>query len=159
MVNFSDVDGFEITNIKELNSFITGGKAEFTIFQKPNKQAKYKIIKSQNREGFYFVHAELSDKQNIDKESVSNGKNLVYQGYLYTSDNIKFRFSPGNKGVSNYNKQSVYALLWVLEHSKSNKFPDAVHIYHHGKCSRCGKKLTDADSLARGLGPTCFKYS
>lgn len=26
-----------------------------------------------------------------------------------------------------------------------------------GKCKLCGKKLTDADSVARGYGPECYK--
>ena len=31
-------------------------------------------------------------------------------------------------------------------------------VYHVGKCGRCGKKLTDPESILTGLGPSCSKY-
>lgn len=121
-------------NYKE---FILGGKAEFTIFQEPNIQVKYRVYANDNKT-CWFVYTEPNDS-----------KDTVYQGYLKRD----LSFNVGARGMQNYNQVAVNALLWVLKH-KGN-MPDKVHIYHHGKCSVCGRKLKDAESLKYGIGPTC----
>jgi hypothetical protein len=145
----------EIT--ESAKEFILGGRAEFTILQDKTEktkemQYKYKVTipKDQTPETakVYYISAELSSP----KDSVeTDGKNLCYQGYL-TKD---LQFKVGAKGVSDYNQKAIQGLIWVLNHS--DNLPSAVHIYHHGKCSVCGKKLTDARSLNCGIGPTCRK--
>ena len=69
--------------------------------------------------------------------------------------NFGSNFNIGAKGVEDYNQKSINGLIWVLKNS--DNIPSAVHIYHHGKCSVCGRKLTDAKSLRCGVGPTCRK--
>ena len=78
----------------------------------------------------------------------------IFSLYPNTSSDL-YNFRIGKKGITDYNKQAVNALLWVLRYSEN--IPPVVHIYHHGKCSVCGRKLTDAMSLRCGIGPTCRK--
>lgn len=146
---------YEITeNIKE---FILGGKADFTILQEgtdktKEQQYKYRITipkdSEQSNTQVWYVSTEL-DETNSGVEL--DGKNLKYQGYLKRD----LSFNIGAKGVADYNQKSINGLVWVLKHS--NNLPSIVHIYHHGKCSVCGRKLTDAKSLRCGVGPTCRK--
>lgn len=146
---------YEITeNIKE---FILGGKADFTILQEgtdktKEQQYKYRITIPKDSEPsttqVWYVSAEL-DTTNSGVEK--DGKNLKYQGYLKRD----LSFNIGTKGIEDYNQKSINGLIWVLKHS--NNLPSVVHIYHHGKCSVCGRKLTDAKSLRCGVGPTCRK--
>lgn len=143
----------EITcNVKD---FILGGNANFTIFQEKTEkrgeiQVKYHVKSNDNRT-CYFISTELvSQPCSID---FKDGRNLLYQGYITSNDLYNFRV--GKKGITDYNKQAVNALLWVLKYSEN--IPPVVHIYHHGKCSVCGRKLTDAMSLRCGIGPTCRK--
>lgn len=146
---------YEITeNIKE---FILGGNSSFTILQEATNgtsemQYKYKITTPKGTTMLdtpvWYVKAELSQRNvGVNEE----GKNLLYQGYLKRD----LSFNVGAKGVQDYNQKSINGLIWVLRHSEN--LPSAVHIYHHGKCSVCGKGLTDAKSLRCGVGPTCRK--
>ena len=149
------LNSYEITeNIKE---FILGGKADFTILQEgtdktKEQQYKYRITIPKDSEPsntqVWYVSAEL-DETNSGVEL--DGKNLKYQGYLKRD----LSFNIGARGIEDYNQKSINGLVWVLKHS--NNLPSVVHIYHHGKCSVCERKLTDAKSLRCGVGPTCRK--
>lgn len=35
------------------------------------------------------------------------------------------------------------------------EMPDVMEVWHDGRCSACGRKLTVPESIARGLGPEC----
>lgn len=133
-----------------VKDFILGGNSSFTIFQEPNIQAKYSV-KANDSKTCWFVSTELKNVSALTDDAFISGTNLVYQGYLKTD----LTFNVGKKGVSDYNEKSINALLWVLRHASN--LPPNVHIYHHGKCSVCGRKLTDAMSLRCGIGPTCLK--
>ena len=53
---------------------------------------------------------------------------------------------------------SAVAIAWVLskvEEGKFNLLDEKVEVMHTGCCLRCGRTLTDAQSIERGLGPTC----
>jgi hypothetical protein len=51
------------------------------------------------------------------------------------------------------------AISWVLRNIKNNNWKalEEVEIYHLGKCLKCGRTLTDAISIERGLGSKCVK--
>ncbi len=34
--------------------------------------------------------------------------------------------------------------------------PEQLEVWHEGCCGKCGRKLTDAESIARGIGPECY---
>lgn len=122
-------------------AFILGGNASFTIVQdKGNIQAKYNVRKSKDS-NLYFIST-----------STDNGK-MEYQGYITRND--LYHIKAGNKGKANEerNSKNIKALLWVMWHA--NDLPKSVHVLHHGRCSVCGRKLTDAISLSYGIGPTC----
>lgn len=149
------LNNYEIT--EDIKEFILGGKADFTILQEstertPEQQYKYRVTIPKDTEPsttpVWYVSAEL-DSSNSGVEI--DGKNLKYQGYLKRD----LSFNIGAKGIEDYNQKSINGLIWVLRHASN--LPSAVHIYHHGKCSVCGRKLTDAKSLKCGVGPTCRK--
>lgn len=137
--------------VSNVNQFILGGDAQFTLYQEamPGKKAvtvKYRV-KRNDTGSCWFVYTELSDTSDM----LSNGRKLVYQGYLKRD----LQFYTGQKGRSDYNTVAVKGLLWLLHHT--GNLPSTVHLYHHGRCSVCGRKLTDPESLRTGLGPTCRK--
>lgn len=143
------MDNYEV--IEGIKEFILGGDAHFTILQdatdnKPKCQMKYRV-KNNGNSTCWFVSTELAE----DNDLYTDGKNLVYQGYLKRD----LSFNVGAKGVEDFNKRAISGLIWVLNHA--DNLPSVVHVYHHGRCSKCGRKLTDADSLRCGLGPTCRK--
>ena len=53
------------------------------------------------------------------------------------------------------------AVSWFLRQMFSNNFDNlnqSVDIFHLGKCLKCGKTLTDANSIEVGFGPVCRNF-
>lgn len=120
--------------------FILGGKSEFWLSN----------VKSGNK-----FHFKISTKDsNISFIRVVKGSEDVYAGFIRKVNSL-FAFSSGNKGVMSVNDMEVKALLYVL--NNASKLPNYIEIIHMGKCSACGRKLTDIQSIRRGLGPECAK--
>ena len=89
----------------------------------------------------------------------SNGT-FVYAGVLFFDNKTKqFKFGKGARGNLNYNDVRVKSILYVLNRLYKGETSVNVEIYHVGKCGRCGKRLTDPESIERGLGPMCAKAS
>lgn len=138
---------------EEILNFVLGGKAEFSIIQDETSTTKkvvmpYSVTKSDNNPKVYFVYTECS-----------NSNVMKYHGYLLrTRDGIKFKRGSAKISNEDFNTRAIKGLLWVinsLEHRGS--IPRSVHVMHHGRCSRCGRRLKDEESLRYGLGPECRK--
>lgn len=124
-------------------SYLFGGNAEFNLVQDGSMSVRYRIKANDNRTCF-FVYTESTKT-----------KKLVYHGHI-VSRNLTYH--RGNKiSDDEYNKVAIKALGWLLNHH--NCLPNVVHVVHNGRCSRCGRKLTDPESLRTGIGPTCRKKS
>lgn len=121
--------------------FILGGKSDFTIFQEPDIQVKYRIVSSDNG-NVWFIYTQTK-----------GSKKVSYQGYFTKS--VPYTFKESKNTIEEVNTRAIKGLMWVLNHA--NSLPSTVHVLHHGKCSICGRQLKDADSLASGLGPVCRK--
>ena len=132
-----------------VNKFIFGGKAEFTILQevvngKKEVSVRYKVSQSKDNKNLYFVSTQPLGSTEI-----------VYHGYIYMGNYYKAKSLKFNPAL--YNESAIKALLWVL--SRGDNLPKIVHVVHHGKCSRCGRSLKDIESLRCGMGPECRKRS
>lgn len=124
-----------------IKDFLLGGKAEFTLVQEGEKEVsmKYRLVGNDNKSCF-FVYSEGN----------ATAK-LLYQGYI-TVRKMEFHRAK-NIADSDYNEKAIKALNWLFAHC--NNLPSVVHVIHHGKCARCGRKLTDLESIQTGLGPIC----
>lgn len=127
-----------------IESFILGGKAEFTILQDTNNvQARYRVVKSKDSK-LWFIYS-----------TGENQTSLSYQGFITKGDLSYSSMRYGKNSPRNLNEKSNKALLWVLRHAVKNTLPDSMHVIHHGKCSVCGRPLKDTISLMYGVGPVC----
>lgn len=132
-----------MNEVKEnIMEYLLGGKAEFTLAQDESGLSKpiqvcYRVV-ANDTHSCYFIY-------------VRNGKEYKYQGYFCVKDKVVRK---GKKLEDNeVDIAALKALAWVISHAE--RLPNLVHIYHNGRCSRCGRKLTDAESLRVGLGPSC----
>lgn len=50
---------------------------------------------------------------------------------------------------------SARAFAWAWPRLAAGALPDALEVWHEGRCGRCGRALTVPESIARGLGPEC----
>ena len=126
---------------ENIMEYILGGKSEFTLVQEMEGrspiQSKYRVT-ANDTGNLYFI-------------CIWDGKKYQYQGYFALRDRVIKKAK--NLSDAEVDVVSLKALAWVFFHV--DRLPECVHIYHNGKCSRCGRKLTDAESLRTGLGPTC----
>lgn len=122
--------------------FLLGGNCECVIKNVDTGNSfTFKIRRMKDGENAFFIHV---------KESHS----YVYAGVLSLKGS-RFYFNTGKKGKLSEGDTSIKALLYVLNHA--NKLPPKVQVWHTGRCSRCGRKLEDPESIMRGMGPECFK--
>jgi hypothetical protein len=47
------------------------------------------------------------------------------------------------------------AFAWAWRKLLQGTMPEALEIWHEGRCGRCGRKLTVPQSIAQGFGPEC----
>jgi hypothetical protein len=50
---------------------------------------------------------------------------------------------------------SVKAFEWVWRRLAGGQATAGVEIWHEGRCGKCGRRLTDPESISTGLGPVC----
>jgi hypothetical protein len=115
--------------------------ADFTIKSlKTGKDYTYAISRSVFKGKWYtHVKVEKSYQEFIRLGTYFNGK-ITQKGKLVDSP-------------------SAIAIAFVLHKVEEGKiaFLDAnVEVMHTGNCLRCGRTLTDAQSIERGLGPVCI---
>lgn len=121
-----------------------------------------------------------SDKNNSGAEftlvSKTTGKDFTFKidrkafnGRMFTfvkveKNYLEFYYLGSYYNGSLWNKKtkveslSAKAISWVLSNVEKQKFEmldNNVEILHLGKCLRCGRTLTDQESIQIGLGPVC----
>ena len=140
MDNKHQIDSSVILDILKTETNGKGG--EFTIKSiKTNKEYTYKINRTLFLNKWYshiFVETNYLDYTYLG--SYSNG--------VIT-----------NKKIINISPSAI-AIAYIfncLEKGLFDYVNKRVEVYHLGKCIKCGKKLTDSNSIKIGLGPTCGK--
>ena len=131
-----------IVSSEYMLEFLLGGRCECAIQNiKTGNRYLYKIQRNKQNEEMYFVKS-------------MTGVGDIYAGFIIYKEG-KATYTKGTKGNLTEEDIRIKALLYVLEHH--NNLPPFVIVHHFGKCGRCGRKLTDLDSVRRGLGPECAK--
>lgn len=129
------------TEVTTSRRFILGGKSEFTIENlRTGTYYKYKVVKSKDNENLFFVRV-----------MGENGK-WFYAGYL----NLQYGwYRQGQNGKLGPDTPQIRGLLYALRREEGLSRP--MILMHHGRCACCGHKLNDPISVARGIGPDCWK--
>lgn len=119
--------------------FMTAGKAVLTLrSEKTGARFTYRVRKAKDG-GAYFV-------------SYREGPSYEYMGMIkndfltttskstVTPDSVEFR-----------------AFHFAWNNLVAGKIGNHLEIWHEGRCGRCGRALTDPESIERGIGPECVK--
>jgi hypothetical protein len=132
-----------------IKQFVLGGNATITIESgKTGRHFTYKIRRSENDDNLYFIkNLRGSDNEN----------DYVYVGCFF-SDTKKFvvEKSYRDKEVSSW-PTSIRAIRYLF--NNLDDVPYMLHVYHEGRCCRCGRILTTPESIKKGIGPECEKES
>lgn len=127
--------------------YVLGGRSKFCIMQE-NRKFWFSVKKAKYGD-CYFVSGAEGSSRSLDylggirvKTDMRYGKTPI--SYFY-SDECKQR------GLE-YLLDGLYRVLCRRDSQSSR-----VHVYHDGRCSVCGRALTDFASIQRGIGPTCIQ--
>jgi hypothetical protein len=123
-------------------AYILGGDAIFTL-QNPKTGVRFTYrVKGKEAEGdkgtLYFVQLLAGP---------NNREDYKFLGTIFPDG----RYRHGSKSPIRPDAPSAKAFAWIWEHMENPN----VEVWHEGKCSRCGRALTDPESIQRGLGPIC----
>lgn len=121
--------------------YILGGDAKVTIVSKrTGARFTYRIVRKDLDDGrfLHFVSLLVGPENTSDYSFLGT----IFGGQQYRHGS-KSRIAPDAPGAR--------AWAWAWGHLDS----DEIEVWHSGTCSRCGRELTDPESIARGLGPVC----
>ena len=136
-----------MNDLRDPKTFALAGNATITLESENTKNSfTYKIQRSDDAENLYFVKL-LRGKDNTE--------DYAYIG-CYRSDIGVFYPCKKYKEVAKDNwPPSMRGIKYFFE--KIDNIPPKLHVYHEGRCGRCGRPLTTPESIKCGFGPECRK--
>lgn len=124
-------------------NYLLGGDSKVTIVSKrTGVRFTYRIVKKDLDDGRYlhFVSLLVGPENTHDYTFLGT----IFGGQQYRHG-AKSRIAPDAPGAR--------AFAWAWDHLDS----DEIEVWHSGTCSRCGRELTDPESIMHGLGPVCYE--
>lgn len=123
--------------------FFTAGRAIFTVDNGRGQHYTFRIGHSKPEQPLFVG---LLTGPNNEADYTYMG---IYQPDTQTVKlTAKSRYTPDT--------QPVRVVNWALKQVAAGKeLPAGYSIKHEGKCCRCGRALTDPESIELGIGPIC----
>ena len=78
-----------------------------------------------------------------------NTRDYQFLGTIFAGQ----KYFHGKKSPISEDAPSAKAFAWLWRNLDS----EDAEVWHAGKCGRCGRLLTDPESIERGLGPKCAR--
>jgi hypothetical protein len=145
--------GGQMTDKDLIGRFILSGNATFSLKDvRTGRHVTYKVqaAKSSNKR----VSGDVSHFVSY-KHGPSTG-DFAYLGCIFIKDR-QFKVTRRSKA-----KKGSTVAIWfdhLMKHlQRYPTYPlpaDKIEFWHEGLCGRCGRQLTDPESIATGLGPIC----
>lgn len=140
-----DVEGGPRAMTAGIRAYLKAGKAVFTLVSlKTGTRFTFKVraAKADGRDPIWFVSVLTGSNNEAD---------YTYLGTI----NAKGYYTRGARSTISAEAPSAKAFAWAFEYLVADKVPPQSEFWHSGSCAKCGRKLTDPQSLAIGLGPKC----
>ena len=128
---------------ENIKKYALSGKAQITLF---NEKTQNKVSMSFKRgKGKYsnIVHVRSEENRYIGFFSVENGE----------PNDLKTTY----KTTLEEDSREVLTAKWIVSKMRTEDYPDFIKVGHNGQCSKCGRELTDPESVKQGFGPICRK--
>lgn len=138
--------GHQIESRADALQYILGGDATFTVVSKATgTRFTYRVAKGKADDAPHFVSVLVGSDNTTD--------------YLFLGTIFERRaYRRGWKSPIPFEAPSQKAFWWLWTKALGeNKTFAQCEFWHHGSCSRCGRCLTDPESIKRGLGPVCYE--
>ena len=132
--------------------FLLAGDATFTVENGKGEHYTYHIGESESddkRPKLYFARVMTGT------ENTNISEHYKYIGVLDPKTGM-VRFTKASKFADTSKEYLV--LMWAIKQVWDQRnIPEGYAIRHNGSCGRCGRKLTNPESLTTGIGPECAK--
>lgn len=120
--------------------FVTAGRAIFTVQNNRNDHYTYRVQRGHNSDSPLFV------------SMLSGPDQYTYIGILTRQGTCQITA----KSSITANSTGYKVFNWAMAVIKQlTPLPDGYSIQHEGRCARCGRALTDPESIRTGFGPYC----
>lgn len=137
-------DGHRIIHREDARRYVTGGNAIVTLVGK-QRRLTFRIQRGNKRVSQHLLFVSVLT-------GPSNESDYTFLGTIFPTGNYRH----SRKSRVSATADSARAWSWFWNYALNDDVPFAdVEVWHHGRCSRCGRLLTDNESVARGLGPVC----
>lgn len=148
-----------ITQLDHIAAFFFAGYAKFTLVSKKTGERKTFQVKhaparagDRNQSELWFVSLLIGPENTSDFRYVC----CVFKGQ---DGQLRAKLNKERWG-----SEAFAAIVWLLawfnaRTADTSKFFEQVEFWHAGECARCGRELTDPESIQRGLGPVCAEKS
>lgn len=132
----------ELVGTENIYRYMTGGHAVVTLQSDSGVHRTYMFKAPNNRR---------KGEDTLFVSTLVNGNEWVYVGMYKNKD---FHLTKASKfgRESAVVKGVAFILRLMLKEGFHNEH---MHLYHEGICCRCGRPLTNPDSIAIGIGPVC----
>lgn len=147
-----------IRSIGDVDTFVHAGNATLTVEnEQSGNRFTFKVSAPKDRD---------TGKRDYDADRIfvsllsgpNNEADYTYVGMIESRKNPHAVVLTKGSRVGP-DAPSFRAINYVLDHARKGKeLPPVVHVYHEGKCGRCGRKLTVPESIERGIGPECAQH-
>jgi hypothetical protein len=126
--------------------FANAGKATFTLVS-TKTQARFTYRLTANDDSTCLFVALLNGP---DNEADYRYLGRISRGVFWLGRKVP------REGDISRDAPSAKAFDWTWRQLAKGQLPDAVEIWHEGRCGRCNRKLTVPASIASGFGPECI---
>jgi hypothetical protein len=122
--------------------FIQGGQSTVTLKSaRTGQRFTYRVTESDDGQVFFVALLRGPDNQ----------EDYSYFGYIRRG----VYFPGGRKAKVHPGAPSAQAFEWTWKHLAKGQLPEALEVWHEGRCGRCNRKLTVPESVEKGFGPEC----
>lgn len=130
-----------LIEMEDALKFMLAGYASFTFrSQKTGTRYTYKIIKG-TRKGTFMCMLLVGPT------------NYRTFGWIHSQlVGYTFELTPT---YADMKAPSVQAFNWVFKRLVEKRNINFLEIWHEGRCGKCGRPLTDPESIKSGIGPYC----
>jgi hypothetical protein len=123
--------------------------------------ARLTLVSKKTRQRFTY-----RVRQSVDNDSPTKKGDVHFVQVLTGADNTQdftflgtiFKdrsFRHGRRSRISRDAGSARAWAWFWPQLAKGHLPEAVELWHEGRCGRCGRALTVPESIERGIGPEC----
>ncbi len=130
--------------------FVTGGKAIFTASNDKSEHYTFKVVKGKPSPQASMVTPPLF------VHILTGPHNYTYLGML-----VGTQIRLTHKSKMKQDSKPVQVFNWALRvvNGEKHLLRPGYDIQHEGRCGKCGRELTDPESIRTGFGPTCRNAS